>query len=264
MKLRSPAYRTEMIFPRYDGVVHDRGDHLAIHTPLNPGYYWGNYLLYDHAPTVADVDGWRTAFRREFEGDHGVRHMAMGWDVPEGDLGAAQAFVDAGFDLTDDLIMVATEVVESPVPNQAITVRKLDVATEWGDAVGLNAAADPLEGTSSAHAEFKRQIRRRYERMLTEGLGIWLGAWIEGRLVGQLGIYPDGDLARLQSVETHPDFRRRGVCSALVEAASRFGLGELGAQRMILVAVEGDQAARIYGAGGYRVVGRSQGLHLAP
>lgn len=264
MKLRSPAYRTELIFPRFDGAIHDRGDHIAIHTPLNPSYYWGNYLLYGRAPTEADVDAWQTAFRREFESDHGVRHVAFGWDVPEGDLGAAQMFVDAGFELTDDVIMTASEVVESPVPNDSITVRKLDVATEWGDAVALNAGADALEKTSSAYAEFKRQIRRRYQRMLAEGLGVWLGAWSDGRLVGQLGVFLDRELARLQSVETHPDFRRRGVCSALVEHASRIGLGELGCERMILVAVPGDQAERIYAAGGYEVIGRCQGVHRAP
>lgn len=45
MNLRSLGYHTDLMFPRFDGLVVDCGDYLAVRTPSNPRFYWGNFLL---------------------------------------------------------------------------------------------------------------------------------------------------------------------------------------------------------------------------
>ena len=47
---RSLGWRTDLIFARFDGKVAPRSDHLVIRTPPNPTFWWGNSLLFDHAP----------------------------------------------------------------------------------------------------------------------------------------------------------------------------------------------------------------------
>ena len=50
MKPKSLSLRTDLIFWRRDGRVVDRGDYLVIETARNPGYYWGNLLVFPHPP----------------------------------------------------------------------------------------------------------------------------------------------------------------------------------------------------------------------
>ena len=59
MHIRSLGWRTDLIFPRFDGVVTDRGDYLVVRTPSNPGFYWGNFLLLD-APAGPLADSWES------------------------------------------------------------------------------------------------------------------------------------------------------------------------------------------------------------
>jgi hypothetical protein len=46
MDIRSLGYRTDLFFPRFDGIIIDRGSYLVIRTPGNPHFYWGQFLLF--------------------------------------------------------------------------------------------------------------------------------------------------------------------------------------------------------------------------
>ena len=51
--------------------------------------------------------------------------------------------------------------------------------------------------------------------------GAWFGAFVDSRVRASLGILTDGaGLGRFQSVETHPQFRRRGLARALLTTAA--------------------------------------------
>jgi len=54
MKVRSLGYRTDLIFPRFDGEIIDREGYLVIRTPTNPTYFWGNFLLFQNPPGAGD------------------------------------------------------------------------------------------------------------------------------------------------------------------------------------------------------------------
>ena len=59
--------------------------------------------------------------------------------------------------------------------------------------------------------------------------------------------YTDGNgLARLQAVDTHPDYRRRGLAGTLVHHAGAEGLTWPGVQTLVIVADPGDEAIRVY------------------
>ncbi len=53
MEIQSLGYRTDLIFPKFDGQIIDRGNYLVILTPTNPTYYWGNFLLFASAHSGA-------------------------------------------------------------------------------------------------------------------------------------------------------------------------------------------------------------------
>ena len=90
-------------------------------------------------------------------------------------------------------------------------------------------------------------------RALAEaGHGGWFGAFVDGRLVTQMGLYAaSSGLARFQSVETHPDFRGRGLAGTLVHHVSRFGFEQLGASTLVMVADPEHSAIRLYRSMGF-------------
>ena len=58
MQVRSLGYRTDLIFPAFDGQITDRGDYLVVRTPSNPTFYWGNFLLFDRPTGDGDIERW--------------------------------------------------------------------------------------------------------------------------------------------------------------------------------------------------------------
>lgn len=100
----------------------------------------------------------------------------------------------------------------------------------------------------------------RYRQMARLGRGEWFGAFYQDRLVADLGLFCESGIARFQSVETHPDFRRRGICGALVYQASRYGLERLEADVLVMIADEHYFAAHIYETIGFKPAERQVGL----
>jgi hypothetical protein len=78
LNLRSLAWRTDLIFPAFDGEIIDRGPFLVIRTPSNPSFYWGNFLLFDRPPGPGDEDRWPPLFADEIGTPPSVRHQTFG------------------------------------------------------------------------------------------------------------------------------------------------------------------------------------------
>lgn len=104
-----------------------------------------------------------------------------------------------------------------------------------------------------------RQQLSVLREMTDAGLGKRYGAFVEGRLVADLGIYRSGSLGRFNDVSTHRDFRRQGICSTLVHRASKTAFAE-GVSRLVLVADQGSQAERIYRSLGFEMTEKEVGL----
>jgi predicted GNAT family acetyltransferase len=101
---------------------------------------------------------------------------------------------------------------------------------------------------------------KRYRRMGQAGLGEWFGAFLDGRLVADLGVFTDGSVGRFQSVGTHPGYRRRGICGTLVHQASRHAFERIGVETLVMVADEHYFAAKIYESVGFQRTEKQVGL----
>ena len=84
MDVRSLAWRTDLALLQHSGsIVEDRGDHLVVRTPLNPVFYWGNFLLLATPPTAETWTHWLARFESEFPE---ARHRTFGVDGADGQL----------------------------------------------------------------------------------------------------------------------------------------------------------------------------------
>lgn len=106
--------------------------------------------------------------------------------------------------------------------------------------------------SEAGYRDYLRPKMARYRAMAQAGLGSWFGAFIRDQLVADLGLYAMDGLGRFQSVETHPDFRRRGLCGTLVQYAAQYGQAHWDAKTLVMVADEHYHAARIYESVGFR------------
>lgn len=128
------AYRTELAIVALDGTVEERDGYIVARTPSNPSYWWGNFLLFRDAPGPDAArrghDGsWLDAHARELPG---VPSILLAWDRPDGEAGAADAFLPFGFVRDDGTTLTATTVHPPPRYDSAIDVRARSRTTRPG------------------------------------------------------------------------------------------------------------------------------------
>jgi ribosomal protein S18 acetylase RimI-like enzyme len=249
VNLTSLGYRTDLKLIELAGSeLTDRGEYVVVRTPANPTYWWGNYLLFRTPFATGDVAARLEMFRAEFPE---AEHVALGIDNIDGQVGAEDEVVAAGFGIERYTVMTATDVIAPARPNEAAQYRFLTSDDDWKQLVALSLATADRK-VDAAYEEFNRR-RIQAERALVEsGQAVWFGAFEGERLLASLGLVPDGQgAARFQAVQTHPDARGKGLASTLVYRASRYGFGELGAKTLVMVADPDYLAIRIYRAVGF-------------
>ena len=260
----SLGWRTELIFPRFDAQIIERPDCLVVRTPHNPTFWWGNFLLFDHAPAEGEAAHWLSTFDAQIAClQPDSRHIAFGVDADEpfdmpDDLLRAGLTRHAGTVLTmgrDALRPLPVELAEGfriaalDLPAQACAAVEQQVASDAGE-------YQPVEG----YRVFRERQMQRYGAMQRAGLGCWFGVFAltgQGeRLVADCGLFRDGTgaqaLGRFQFVSTHPAWRRRGLCRALIHAVCRHGFEVMDLRTLVIVADPDDVAIGLYESLGFR------------
>lgn len=270
----SLGWRTDLIFARFDGQVVDRGDHLLVLTPTNPGYWWGNFLLFRHAPAPGDFERWMALFDQEIAARQPAsRHRAFGVDVP-GRLALPREFAAAGFELGEASVLTLTrEQLLAPRRSrpQGIEFHVLDLEPDGAAVVDKQVASADARFEPADYRAFAQRQMQRYAAMQRAGLGHWLGLVAPGArgpvLVASCGLFRDprgSGLGRFQFVATHPSWRRRGLCTALVHAACHYGFDAMGLQTLAMLADPADVAIGIYESLGFRRGASSWQFERAP
>ena len=262
MQIESLGYRTDLFFPRFDGEVIDRSNYLVVKTPRNPTFYWGNFLLFPRPPSNGDFERWRKLFREEFGGPPQVRHQCFGIDGVDGELGHIQPFLEAGFRLDIAVVLTTSTPIRPAKFCDVVQVRQLTQDWEWQAALANHLLSRSEEQEEVAYKVFLFRQLDRYRAMAASGHGAWYGAFIGDKLVGDLGIYVCDGIARFQSVGTHPDFRRRGICGSLIYESANIAQRQLMPDQFVIVAELGSPAAAIYESLGFKLQERQIALTL--
>lgn len=258
--MRSLGYRTDLMVLRATAEVLRREGYTVVRSPAEPTYYGGNLIVFDDPPGPGDDERWPALFAREFADMPDAVHRNFGWDDPDGTHGHARAFVERGYELELTSVLAATEVHAPPRPLHELEVRPLASDEDWRAAFDNQMAARPEHFDAVSYGEFKSRRVAAYRALAEAGRGCGYGAFLDGRLVADLGIYHDGQVARYQSVVTHPDFRRRGVCGTLVHRAGRLAMESSGARRLVMCAASNEPAEGIYRSVGFERVEAQSGL----
>ena len=244
MRIRSLGSRTDVALRVLEGSeVTDRGDYLVVRTPDNPDFWWGNFLLLADLPEPGG--DWLARFAAEFPA---AGHLTLGVDTTDDDDAIPADFAAAGLEVERATVLTAAQLDPPAHPNTEAEIRLLDSDADWQQSVDL--AVRCFDGDDPAdYLELRTAARRRVTRA---GQGAWFGAFVDGRLLAQLGLFDAGDgYARYQHVETDPAARRQGLAGTLVAAAGRYGREVMGASTLVIVAEPAGVAIRIYRACGF-------------
>ena len=250
--MRSLGLRTELALRLHAGsVVDDRGDHLVVRTPGNPTFWWGNCLVLPRVPAdPRAVRDWVARFESELpEAEHRTFYV----DGIGGTTADLQAFAGLGFTTEASVVMTAETVHPPPRPHAGATYRPLVDDEDWAQQVELSMVG---EGVGYDRDFCTRKAAA--DRLLVEGgHGRWYGAFVDQELASSMGLFvadrASGHvLARFQSVKTHPDHRGQGLAGTLTHVVARYGLDELGARTLVMVADPDYLAIRVYRSVGFR------------
>lgn len=260
MEVRSLGNRTDLIFQRFEGEVLDRGDYLVLLTPSNPTYRWGNMLLFSDPPEEGDFERWHRLFAREVGAGPSIDHVVFAWDTVNGETGHVRPFLDAGFELDESVVLSASAVNPPPKINPEVRIERLQTQSEWQEALELQVLCRDEEEDESSYRPFMERRMEQYQRMVAAGKGSWFGAYLNEMLVADLGLFVEDGVGRFQNVETHPDYRRQGICGTVVHEVSRYGLEAMGAETLVMIADCNYHAAGIYESVGFVQVERLAGM----
>jgi len=260
MNIQARSHRTDLIFAKFSGQITDCGSYTLIRTPDNPHYYWGNYIIFDGPPQPGDHQKWTEIFKRKFSDYDVLNHMVFTWEPSADQSGGYQEWIDQGFEL-DESVILATERPNFPIKyHSKLEVKRIKTDEEWEGVTRLQLrCADPKFDPVSYEA-FKRTQMREYRAMSEAGMGDWFGAYLGHELIGDLGVFFEGEIARYQSVGTHPDFRRQGVCQTLVYEAALIALETYQVSTLVMEADMHAHAAKIYQSLGFKPVERKLSL----
>lgn len=260
MNVTSLGFRTDLALLVASGsLVEDRGTHLVVRTPDNPTYYWGNFLLLAAPPIPGGEREVVGAFRTEFPL---AEHVSIGIDTADLPGVSRAGFEAAGLTIDVAAVLTASQLVEPRAVDAE--VRALDSEADWESRAQLSLAIEERPDVDS-HLRFARGRNVQEQSLVAAGRGGRFGAFVAGECVSTAAVFTTEDgVARFQSVETHPDHRRRGLAAATVHAAGRYALDHLGARTLVIVAEDDGDAMRIYRGLGFEATERQLMLERRP
>lgn len=249
-EVTSLGYRTDLMIRALEGsqVVHHPG-YVTVRSPANPAFWWGNFVLLSGAAMREGPEPGLALMRSEFPA---AAYVALGIDVTSAAAAGLDAFAAAGLDVQPDTVLTAGALREPPHPNRAAVLRELDGDDDWRQSAQLRAVCDAEEGGPPPVPAFIA-AREATRRALTgTGHGAWFGAFLDGQLASQLGVFSDGrGVARYQEVATHPGARRQGLAATLLCHAAQYATSQLAATTLVIVADPAEPAIGVYRGVGF-------------
>jgi GNAT superfamily N-acetyltransferase len=213
-----PGSRTDRFAKPADTVWTREAGAWVSDTPRCRATSWGHRVELDHPPEAGEV----------------AAHFAR-WATHHGDKGVNRAYLTfethepwAGFALPpavsiDPLTVLHFEATAAaPWLADGYELRPLASDADWAHLLSLCLAVDgPDDSDDGGLRKFLDWYCGGLRERTARGEGVWCGIWrsaadSEEALVAAAAVFWRGGEARFQNVQTHPDHRRRGLCSALV------------------------------------------------
>jgi len=240
---------TDLLLHAEIGIVAREGPYVVMRTPEAPEYFAGNTLVLEDRPSNEQRERLEADFMRLIGAPPAIAHRGFSW--PEDAAGPAglDAYVVHGYTASLCSVLVAERAgLRAAAIHPAVQVRLFEFDRDWDDWASISLAEMPNPASEVSRRCVHYQ-RAAYRRLIDKQLGNWWGAFIDGELVGSLGLFFFGRIGRFQSIVTRADQRNKGVCRTLLTEVAQRAAGMR--DRLVIVADESYHALRIYEALGF-------------
>ena len=243
---RSLGLRTDEMVMARRSAFEDRGDHIVQRTPDEPTFWFGNQVIWktaadDPAPMLAAFDA---AFPE-------AAHCVLSLDVPNITVPDWAAGLDGFEGDSADVLSLEGPILGPDVP-EGFEFRPLSSETDWLSLIGCQTRTGIEEGFSAeTHRAYVTDKVTAIRQECVAGRSTWFGIFDGDTLAADMGIVSDGVLARFQSVETMPEYRKQGLCAALLRQVHDVTAARYPGVQFVIVADSDGEAGRIYRRAGF-------------
>lgn len=259
MEVRSLSYSTLLHTLSFSSSIENKHEYLVVKTPGNPRYYWGNFLFFHHPPKQESMVEWELIFDKEFL-DIPLKHKAFAWDSVGDSAIIVDPFINNGYYLEVDDVLLTSRIRKPNYYNSNLTITPIDSSSQWNQVTQLSMDCF-CPNPDMEYAKYVNKLRIDIEKEIREGKGIWMGAFLKDKLVGDMGLFQAGKGRGLViSVKTDPKYRKNGVCRTLLYKTAFYGFEHLGFKEIVMVADQNLSASKIYRSVGFQTC--EQGFSL--
>ncbi len=256
-KIKSLGLRSDLMIAEHKSIIDRKENYVVVKSPHNPGYFWGNFLIFNRPPEVGDAqlcspESWEYLFHREFSEMPQVNHMAFIWDCPEGIRGDVDEFKVLGYSVDTTEVLTADEVYAPLYSNDKIRIREITSVDHWNAVTELLMLAREPQYQERMYRRYLVRKVETYRSMAMNKKGAWFGAFIGDELVATLGMFTGYGVGRFQHVVTHPAFRKQGICGTLVHEIASLALTRDDVDSLVMEADPAYPASRLYKSLGFK------------
>lgn len=258
MELKSVGLNSDLEILKITSKVIDRGDYLKVETLNNPEFYWGNFLIFSSPPKNGDLQKWLEIWRQEFQSNSLIKHFAFTWDI-FGGKPELDTFLASGF-ILEETVLMSTKELKIYRQNSHVDYRIISSKEDWDQLIELQIETGLLElnYNPNVYREFVQKRFGNYKLMVDNKQGNWFGAFINGKLVSDLGLFGDKKNMRFQSIETKLEFRGQGIAQNLMF----FAANTINSDNYILQADSKGKAIDLYMKMGFEIKEVLSFLHM--
>lgn len=252
MIIKSLALKTRLILDKYFASVEFKDDYIVIKTNDRPKYFWGNYIIMKFSPKAGDYDNWISIFENEIGNKEYRGFIAITFDTDNGDNADTKEFVMNGFKVITTKVLLAKSIFKPRKYNHEIEIRPFQSNEDWEKYVDIHFTPNWGYGPDEGQTSFLREEIESFKRLTDAGMGQRYGAFLDGEMVAELGVFWEDNVVRFNNVATHPSKRRIGACSTLVYEVSKLMLQREEIDVLVMEADEDYHAAKIYEEVGFK------------
>lgn len=246
--MKSLEFATDLLVQSGQYKLTNHANRYVQITPNEPNFWFGNRVVF--RDVLSDAQSHLDLFHADLPA---ARHICMGWDLPGLDMAKIEKlFAGTGLIVEQADSLTLTGPLRRTEAPDSVTLRPFQTPSDWRQSEAIAKTEHIKDGLPEAGLEtFLRAHSASRQELIAQGMGQWFGAFKGDTLVGDMGIFHDQTHMRYQSVQTHKDHRRQGICAALLCACLDWAKPRAPDALPVIVADADSDAGRLYRRAGF-------------
>lgn len=256
--LLQEIYQTEIQARKAIGIFDYFEGYYTYQSPQFPTYWMGNgiEILTSRDRNFKD---WQRLFELHFDSQKFKHRVFTFLENPDLDFLKKMAS-EATYEVIDSPMMFASKIPKLTPLAKSWEIKEIKTSKDFANFRYFKTLTNPENEWFAKEGFDKSRVKDDFLKTK------WYGIVPKGgeEILSAMGIFQHNDIARLQEVDTHPDYRRRGFASQLLKYVLDLGIRQWGCKGVSLFSETSDPAVGLYHKVGFETIGYHVELLKAP